>query len=307
MTTRDLEIFSAVVACGSMSGAARKLCISQSSVSQVVSEIEREYGVLLFERYAHSLHLTHTGKTLLEYARQTLHLIRETDAFLRSDAHRSELRVGASVTVGSCVLCPILQSLREEEPGLRAEVFVSNTHEVEEKLLKSELDIGLVEGRITHPDLVTEKAMEDRLVLICGRSHPFFGRPSVRPEELEGQPLILREEGSGTRARLEEELRRRQVVCDVQWVCNNTEAIQNAVIHGFGVSVLSQRMAREGRRKGLLWACRVEEIDLSRSFVLVHHKNKYTFDLFDRFRRACLNFGRREEPEWPGPEGLEAP
>ena len=137
MTIRDLEIFSAVVDCGSMSGAARKLRISQSSVSQVIAEIEREYGVLLFERYAHSLHLTHTGKTLMEYARQTLHLVRETDAFLHSDARRSELRVGASVTVGSCVLCPILRELREREPGFRAEVLVSNTHEIEEKLLSS--------------------------------------------------------------------------------------------------------------------------------------------------------------------------
>ena len=297
MTTRDLEIFSAVVEQGSMSGAARKLCISQSSVSQVISDIEREYGVLLFERYAHSLHLTHTGKTLLEYARQTLHLVRETDAFLRSDAPRAELRVGASVTVGSCVLCPILQRLREQEPELRAEVVVSNSHEIAERLLKSELDIGLVEGRITHPDLVVQRAIEDRMVLICGRGHPFFGRSSVRPEELEGQPLILREEGSGTRAHLEDQLRRHNVVCDVRWICNSIEAIRDAVIHDFGLSVLSARLVREDRAKGRLWACPVEGLDLRRSFDLVHHKNKYIFDMFSRFCRAALEFGRAEEAE----------
>lgn len=63
MTTRELEIFSAVVECGSMSAAARKLRISQSSVSQVVVDLERKYDVLLFERYAHSLHLTDVGRT----------------------------------------------------------------------------------------------------------------------------------------------------------------------------------------------------------------------------------------------------
>ena len=297
MTTRDLEIFSTVVEQGSMSGAARKLCISQSSVSQAISDIEREYGVLLFERYAHSLHLTHTGKTLLEYAKQTLHLVRETDAFLRSDAHRTELRVGASVTVGSCVLCPILQRLRELEPELRAEVVVSNSHEIEERLLKSELDIGLVEGRIAHPDLVVQRAIEDRLVLICGREHPFFGRSVIRPEELEGQPLILREEGSGTRAHLEDQLRQHNVVCDVRWICNNTEAIRDAVIHNFGVSVLSSRMAREDRAEGRLWVCRVEGLDLRRTFDLVHHKNKYVFDMFSRFRQVALEFGRQEDAE----------
>ena len=295
MTTRDLEIFVAVVEQGSMSGAARKLCISQSSVSQVVSDIEREYGVLLFERYAHSLYLTHTGKTLLEYARQTLYLVRETDAFLRSDVRRTELRVGASVTVGSCVLCPILQRLRELELGLRAQVVVSNSHEIEERLLKSELDVGLVEGRITHPDLVVQPAIEDQLVLICGREHPFYGRASVRPEELEGQPLILREEGSGTRSHLEEQLRRHNVVCDVRWICNNTEAIRNAVIHNFGLSVQSSRMAREDCAKGLLWVCRVEGLDLRRSFDLVRHRNKYIFELLSQFCQVALELGHQEE------------
>lgn len=294
MTTRDLEIFVAVVERGSMSGAARELCISQSSVSQVISDIEREYGVLLFERYAHSIYLTHTGKILLEYARQTLYLVRETDAFLRSDARHGELRVGASVTVGSCVLCPVLDRLRELEPELQAEVVVSNSHEIEARLLKSELDIGLVEGRITHPDLMVQPAIRDQLVLICGRGHPFFGRSSVRPEELEGQPLILREEGSGTRSHLEDQLRRHNVVCDVRWICNNTEAIRGAVIRNFGLSVQSSRMVREACAGGQLWACQVEGLDLQRSFDLVYHKNKYRFHMFNRFCQVVLEFGRQE-------------
>ena len=160
--------------------------------------------------------------------------------------------------------------------------------------MRSELDIGLVEGHVVHSDLVVRKAIEDQLVLICGRSHPFFGRRSIRPEELKGQPLILREEGSGTRAQLEEQLKACGVEYEIQWVCNNTEAIQSAVIHGFGVSVISQRMVQEEWHKGTLWACKIEEIDLSRNFLLVHHKNKYMFDLFTKFYQACLEFGEQD-------------
>lgn len=294
MTTRELEIFSAVAEQGTMSEAARKLRISQSSVSQAVADIEREYGVLLFERYAHSLHLTHTGRTLLEYARQTLHLARETDAFLRSATRQTELRVGASATVGSCVLCPLLDRLQTATPGLRPWVVVSNSQEIQRLLLHNELDVGLVEGRTSHPDLVVRRAMEDELVLICGRNHPFFGRELLQPEELEGQTLILREEGSGTRAHWEDQLRRCGVTGVPGWVCTSPEAIRAAVIHGFGLSVLSRRQVREDLAAGRLWICPVEGLELRRSFSLVYHKNKYASDLFSRFCQVALEMGSEE-------------
>ena len=86
--------------------------------------------------------------------------------------------------------------------------------------------------------------MEDRLVIVCPPGHPFFGRSSVRPEELSGQAMVLREEGSGTRAHLEEALRGCGVACRPAWVCSSTEAILDAVRHGFGISVLSRRLVR---------------------------------------------------------------
>ena len=167
MTTRDRGVFAAVAEHGSMSAAARALRVSQSSVSQAVADIEREYGVLLFDRCAHSLHLTPTGETLLAYAQKTLFLVREIDGFLRSGTRRSELRVGASVTAGSCVLSPILQRLQAQLPGLEARVVVSNTHEIVDLLLKSRLDVGLVEGHVDHPSLAVRPAMEDELDMFC--------------------------------------------------------------------------------------------------------------------------------------------
>ena len=295
MTTRDLEVFAAVAEHGSMSAAARALRVSQSSVSQAVADIEREYGVLLFDRCAHSLHLTPTGETLLAYAQKTLFLVREIDGFLRSGTCRSELRVGASVTVGSCVLSPILRRLQAQLPGLQPRVVVSNTHEIVDLLLKSRLDVGLVEGRVDHPDLAVRPAMEDRLLIVCPPGHPFFGRPSVRPEELSGQAMVLREEGSGTRAHLEEALRGCGVACRPAWVCSSTEAILDAVRHGFGISVLSRRLVRADLDAGRLWACQAEGLDLRRSFSLVQHRNKCPFDALTRFRQVCLAWGREED------------
>lgn len=294
MTKRDLEIFVTVADCGKMSEAARRLYITQSSVSQAVSEMEREYGVLLFERLSRGLHLTDVGRECLAYARRVLALQKELDAFLRFSSQSSHIHVGATVTVGTCVISAILLELGRALPEVRADVLVANTHILEEKLLHSQLDIALVEGVIKHPDLVVERVIEDRLVLICAPDHPFAGRRQVPIEALADQPLILREQGSGTRAQIEEQLLRRRIPMNVVWDCCNSEAIKHAVADGHGISVISQRLVAAECESGRLWSADILEAELLRSFDLVYHKDKILGGALRAFIARCRRFGEEE-------------
>ncbi len=286
MTNRNLEIFVAVAECGKMSAAARTLFITQSSVSQAIAEIEREYGVRLFDRLSRSLYLTETGRDFLIYAKKALSLHREMEDFLRDTSQMRRIRIGATVTVGTCLISPLAARLKEQEPDLRAEVTVANTHELEDKLLHSQLDIGLVEGRIIHPDLVTQPVMGDEMVLICGAGHAFFGRPSVPIEALADLPLILREPGSGTRAQLESAMQQRGLPLNGLWECCNSEAILSAVQYGHGASVISRRLV-EGRCGSTLWSCAITGADLTRTFDLVFHKDKLMTGAMRRFIDLC--------------------
>lgn len=295
MTTRVLEIFSAVVECGSMSAAARKLRISQSSVSQAVVDLERKYDVLLFERCAHTLRPTAVGETLLEYANKTLGLARETEEFLQNATHQVRLRVGASVTVGRSVLCPVLIRLRQQMPQITLEAVVTNTHGIEGLLVDHELDLGLVEGQVTHQELTKEHIVRDDLTLICGRGHPFFGRQIVSPDELNGQTFVLREDGSGTRAQLEQALQEHKIRYHTGWASSSSEVIQKAVISNFGLSALSLRILQDSLRQGLLWSFQVEGFQLSRDFTLVYHKDKYPAQAFSCFRQICLELAQSGE------------
>lgn len=297
MTRRNLEIFVAVVECGKMSEAARKLYITQSSVSQAIAEIEREYHVTLFERLSRSLYLTDTGRELLVYARRILEMQAELDQFLAGTLRSTRLRIGATVTVGTCVISPILTLLHDRCPDVRTEVFVCNTHRIEEKLLHSELDVALVEGRIHHPDLRVQQAIRDKLVVICPMGHPFCGREAIAPEALAGQPLLLREEGSGTREQFEMEMKRRRIPIDVPWNCSNTGAIINGVIAGHGISVISKRLVEEDFRAGRLWLCDLDGVDMSRSFDLVLHNDKYQSDVLHAFMDICVAYGQADWPQ----------
>lgn len=294
MTTRNLEIFVAVAECGSMSAAARKLSISQSAVSQVIVEIERQYNILLFERYSHTLHLTQVGYQLLDYAKKALMLSQETETFLLGANNISQLRVGASVTVGFSVLCPLLDELRRQMPDLDLRVLVSNTQEIEKKVHNYELDVAMIEGQVADEDLRADKIVDDHLVLICGRGHKFFGRNDVTIDELAGEHFILREEGSGTRALLEREMMAHKLDYDIAWISSDPQVIITAVTYNFGITALSPRAVQEEVKQGLLHAFEVKDFNLNRVFNLVYHKDKHPMEPFARLREICLNISGGE-------------
>ena len=291
MTSRNLQIFVTVAELGKMTEAARVLYITQSSVSQAIASIEQEYGVVLFERLSRGIFLTDAGKELLNYARGYFSVKSDMEEFLLSQGERQALKIGATITVGTCVISPLLLKLKAENKQLNAQVLVENTHGLEGKLLKNEIDVALVEGKITNPELVTRHAIEDRMVLICPNGHRFSGREEVMAAELGDDPFILREKGSGTRTQFETEMANKHLPISVSWTCCNTEAIKNAVADGHGVSVVSERLVLEDAAAGRFFICRISDLDLDRYFDVVYHTDKYISRPMHDFIDACMAFG----------------
>lgn len=287
MTIRNFEVFAQVAECGKMNEAARRLYISQSSVSQAVAEIERTYGIRLFERLGRRLCLTPAGRELLQHVRRLLMARDAMDQWLEQAADRKIIRIGASLTVGTSVLVPLLDRLSAQDPEIVPEVLVANTHILEEKLLRDDLDLALVEGKVSDPQLTVRHAIEDRMVLVCGRGHPFYGRNAVALEELSHQRLILREVGSGTRAQLEDQLKLRRIPFQAPWTCYNTETVKAAVIGSYGVTLISERLVREECADGRLWACTVQDLVCGRFFDLVVHQNKVITGSMRRLMDLC--------------------
>ncbi len=294
MTSRHWQIFVSVADCGTMSEAARKLGITQPSISQAIGDIEKEYGILLFARVNKRLRLTETGRDFLPYAKRVLAMEKEMDDFLRNAADMARIRIGASITVGTCLMARLSGELSCRVPGIRAEVVVNNTKYIENELLNGGLDIGLVEGNIHHPDLKVENVINDGMVFLCGANHPLTGKKSVTLEEVAAHNLILREAGSGTRAQLEDILRERGLRADVIWECCNTEAILNAVSYGLGASVLSSRLINDYGRRHQVWAAEISDVTFERGFSLVYHKDNPMGHELSVFCDICRDFGKGE-------------
>lgn len=290
MTIRHLKVFLAVAETGKMSAAADQLFIAQPSVSQAIADIEKYYNVRLFERISRKLYITPAGEQLLDYARHIVALFDEMELEMKYSAEHTTLKIGGTVTVGTTILSELVSRFEAENPPVTLTVLVDNTPVIESMILKSDLDLGIVEGEVSSEDLIQIPAVEDEMVLICGPGHPFSGRKTVSLDELQGQYFVIREKGSRARSFFEKILDKEGVEIVEKWTCTNTEAIKNAVMGGQGLAVLSKRLVEREFEQGRLCILSIQGIRLLRNFTLIYHKNKFLSPSFKAFVQACEEY-----------------
>lgn len=283
MNIRHLKIFLAVVDGGSMTQAAKNLYITQPSVSQAIREIEDHYNIVLFERLSNKLYITETGKEFLAYARHIVALYDNMEKKMAQSRKTSTLHIGASLTIGTYLLSHISQKFLKENKNIIIRALIDNTTAIEDKVVNSELDFALVEGPIHSRDIVAKSFMEDELILICSPNHPLASRPSISLEDLSKEDLVLREIGSGTRELFENTMYSQGKSLNIKWVCNNPEAIKNAVMANIGVSIISKLAVEREIREGRLYTIPMENVNLKRKFNIIYHKNKYITGAMEKF------------------------
>ncbi|MEL7610746.1 MAG: LysR family transcriptional regulator [Bacillota bacterium] len=289
MTLRHFKIFVTVCDTLNMTEAAKALFISQSAISQAVSELEGYYDARLFERLSRKLYLTQAGEKLLSYARHMLRMSADIQKDMKALLQSGSLRLGASVTIGASVLPRLVGAFKATHPDTEISVIEDNTEQIEKQLLGDRTDFGLVEGEIISRDIMCSPFMEDELTLVCASAHRFAGLSAVKPQELEKEEFIVRERGSGTRKTFESVMTAHNLAWKESWTCNNADTIKAAVSAGLGVSVISKLAVAKEVRDGALVAVPVEGIRFERTFKIAYHKNKFLTAQMKDFFDLCIN------------------
>lgn len=272
-TLRQLRTFLAVAEYKRMSEAAKKLYISQPTVSQIISDLENEYKTQLFERFPKELKITPAGQILLNNAREIISLYKHLEDSMKNLHLRRSLNVGATITVGNTLMGTLIENLIIHQPDIDAMVSVDNMNIIEQKLIHKELDIALVEDVITHQEIMAEPVIEDSLCLICGYGHSFAGKHSVRIEDLRYQSFIMWERGSGTRNIFENIMLTHHIPYNIKWECSSRCGIVDAVRHNLGLGILSERCARDYIAKGDVFSCSIENVSMKHYFYLCRHQH----------------------------------
>ncbi len=275
MTFRHLRIFLSVCDHKNMTRAARALYLSQPSVSQAIAELEAYYGVRLFERLNRRLYLTSAGERLQSYARHILNLEEQAKKELSEHGEAGTLRIGASLTIGTYLLPGLISAFHERQPQVELFTLVDNTNVIERLILEDRIDLGLVEGPVSSPDVVERAIRDDDLVVICAPTHPLSRKRRVAVSDLAAFMFIVREPGSGTRAIFENAMQEAGVAWKLAGVYNNIDAIKHAVRENLGLAVVPRISITDEIRTRAVVPLKVQGLKLVRKFNFIYHRQKF--------------------------------
>ena len=239
------------------------------------SELEKYYGVKLFERLSQKIYLTKEGELMLSFSRHILDSFEQMEESMNQAVEKRMLTIGCSVSVGTCLIDGILDEAKQRIPKCQISVIVANSSEIEQEVLTNGVDLGIVEGIIRNRDLIVTPVCEDELVLVCSKEHPLAKEKLVTMEMLQGQDYVSRESGSAERNQFEQLFEEYGLQLNRTFCSTNTEAIKNAVIRGRGIAIFSKRMIKDEVSDGRMVIVPVKDVSVKRNIDLVLHKNKY--------------------------------
>lgn len=276
MNFHQLHIFYTVAERGSFSAAAQALHMSQPAVTMQVQALEEYFGTKLLIRSTKRMELSEAGRTLLPFARRSLELSQATDAAMAAFSNKLQgrLQLGASLTIGEYELPRLLGPFGREYPDISIMLKVMNTTQILEEIASHQLNFGLIEAPVEHPDMVLDAVMEDELKLIVPSSHPLAQREdAIYLKDVLTYPFVLREKGSGTRKVMEDVLLERghdpesiQTVMEL----GSTGAVKSAVEEGLGITMLSTSTVKHETVLGLVKMIDIADASFKRNFYSIH-------------------------------------
>lgn len=276
MNFHQLHIFYTVAERGSFSAAAQALHMSQPAVTMQVQALEEYFGTKLLIRSTKRMELSEAGRTLLPFARRSLELSQATDAAMAAFSNKLQgrLQLGASLTIGEYELPRLLGPFGREYPDISIMLKVMNTTQILEEIASHQLNFGLIEAPVEHPDMVLDAVMEDELKLIVPSSHPLAQREdAIYLKDVLTYPFVLREKGSGTRKVMEDVLLERghdpesiQTVMEL----GSTGAVKSAVEEGLGITMLSTSTVKHETALGLVKMIDIADASFKRNFYSIH-------------------------------------
>lgn len=286
MTLRHMKIFEAVFRHSNITKAAEELHLAQPSVSVAVRELEEYYGICLFERLGRRIVPTELGKEFYGYALHIVSLFDEMEQKIRNWDALGVIRIGASITIGTHILPPLLKQYQELYPELRTEVTIGKSAVIEQHILENKIDIGLIENQSEHPDINVLPFMEDYMQAIVAPDHPLAKCSQVTLEQLAQYPFLMREKGSAGREILDACFALEQITVHPLWESASTQAIVRGVAEGLGVAVLPCLLVRKNIEEYTVKMIPFPH-PLTRKLNLIWHRSKYLTDNMNAFIELC--------------------
>lgn len=277
MDIHHLKVFLSVFKNKSFSKASEELYLTQPTVSSHIKAVEDELDCKLFDRVGRTIIPTKEAEVLHIHAMEIiekLNILKDTFSQLKKDV-AGDLVVGASTIPGTYLIPSIISDFHRKYPSVSFHVVVSDSKGIIEKILRHELLMGIVGAKISNSQLDFVPFKEDQLIAVSAPS--FSHKTTMTFQELVKMPMILREEGSGTRREFEKILEKQDISFDklkISGIFGSTDAVKQAVKAGLGISILSKFSVNDELRYKTLKEIKLTDIQMNRKFYILTHRKR---------------------------------
>ena len=300
-----LRAFAALARCGSFSGAAEELYVSQPAVSKHLAALEAEVGKPLVARGRTGSPLTPAGELLAEYVLRAEALLANAKRALSAgeEAETGTLALAASGIPGTYLLPDLVLAFHERYPAVELEFEVSTSAEALTRVRTHQVELGVVGGLETPAELESESLLDDDVALV---GPPSLGGRRLGPKELESLIWISRAEGSATRAAVET-ARWEMGLHGVRTLeLPSWEAVKRAVAKGAGIAAISRLALDVELEAGALVVLDVPRWRLTRTIALVRARDVPLTPPAERFVQLLRDRLASVEAEAPPNSNLPA-
>lgn len=286
MDIHHLKVFASVYKHKSFSIAAEELNLTQPTVSDHIKALEGELNCKLFDRLPRKIIPTREASVLIGRAQEIIEKLegfKDVLSEFRKDLS-GHLVIGASTIPGTYILPRLTASFSQKNPSVLFEIVVSDSRAIIDKVARDELLIGIVGAKLESRQVDYKPFLDDELIVVASSS--FEVRKNMGIRELAGLPIVMREQGSGTKKEFEKILEKEGIDfqhLNIVGIFGSTDAVKQAVKEGMGISIISRRSVKDELKCGMLKEIGIKDADMKRQFYIINHRKRTLPHLYKIF------------------------
>ncbi|MCT7638201.1 LysR substrate-binding domain-containing protein [Aliarcobacter butzleri] len=280
MTLKELNFFYKLCENPQVTQVASELNISQSAISLAIKSLETSLNEQLFDRIGKKLILNEKGKYFKEKTLPSYLALMDASTIFQENKLAGNIKIAASKTISNYIMPNIYYDFLSKYKDVKLDILTINSSNIIDKILKNELDIGLIEVDTQNSSLIKEKLADDELIVVSSDEK----HPQIAFIDTIKKRWILREIGSGTREIFMNKIGEIAKELDIFMQLQDFEEIKTIVLNNKNtVTSLSKVIVQKELDEKKLFQIKLKNLELKREFYLVYHKEKSKNLLFETF------------------------
>jgi DNA-binding transcriptional LysR family regulator len=292
MDIHQLKVFTSVFKNKSFSRASEDLHLTQPTISNHIKALEDEFDCKLFDRLGRSIIPTREAEVLYSHSMEIIEKannLKEAIGQMKKEP-TGKLLVGASTIPGVYLMPQMMKEFQKRYPSISFQILISDSKGIIDSIARHELLLGIVGAKLGDENIKYISFVEDELIVVSSPS--LIKKDMLTLEELIELPIVIREEGSGTRRETEKFLESKGLSFNnfkISGIFGSTDAVKQAVKTGLGISILSKFSVTDELKNNILGEIKLLDTQMKRRFYIVTHRKRTLPFAYERFLEHLMS------------------